>query len=201
MVDIEYETYEDRFTNLASGPSATMLVLLVSLGIQKGDTLYIYEIDSLGVRTGNYGFGTVEKIASGQFYNLPDIYNQYYINPFTLPTWTDYSAVSTVTGWSGTPTKNIWYIKVGSTVYWMATINGTANSSAKSFTLPYSASVNQMSMFTPSRNTIGGIGTNIVGSVRVQASSNVLTCFRDMQNTTYPVAGGLVIIAEGFFQV
>lgn len=52
----------------------------------------------------------------------------------------DYSATSTVTGWASFTTKVIAYKKVGKTVRVAFIINGTSNSTAVSFTLPYAAS-------------------------------------------------------------
>lgn len=51
--------------------------------------------------------------------------------------WTDYSAVSTVTGWSSFTTKTIYYKKVGNLVFVSFTIAGTSNANNAQFTLPY----------------------------------------------------------------
>lgn len=201
MAIIEYETYEDRFQDLSSGPSATMLVLLISLGIQKNDTLEIYEIDSLGVRTGNYGTGIVEKIASGQFYNLPDIYNQYYINPFTLPTWIDYSTTSTVVGWSGTPNKNIWYKIVGNTVYCRFKIFGTSNSSVATFTLPSVASASMPSLYVPIRVQNQGTFANGNGVILITPSSGTFQCYSLNNLTVFQSSNSKSIEGEFFYQI
>lgn len=50
--------------------------------------------------------------------------------------YTDYSSSSTVTGWS-TPTKKIYYKRIGKLVYVWFQISGTSNATTASFTLPY----------------------------------------------------------------
>lgn len=54
-------------------------------------------------------------------------------------TWTDYTATSTVVGWSSFTTKYIYYKKVGTSVYVMYDLVGTSNSTSTTFTLPYAA--------------------------------------------------------------
>ncbi len=51
--------------------------------------------------------------------------------------WTDYGGTSTIVGWSGTPTANIWYKKVGNLVFVNVSISGTSNATNISFTLPF----------------------------------------------------------------
>lgn len=85
MADASIDVYEDQFTNISEGPSATMLVIPISSGLTKNSTLTINEIDSLSVATGRYITGVCAAIASGEFYNLPSGYNQYYINPINPP--------------------------------------------------------------------------------------------------------------------
>jgi len=63
-----------------------------------------------------------------------------YVNTYVDGTWADYSGTSTVTGWSAFTAKQIYYKKVGKTVFVNAFISGTSNSTAISFTLPYTSS-------------------------------------------------------------
>ena len=201
MADASINVQIDQFTNLASGMSATMLVLLRSLGLEKGDTLTINEVDSSNVATGNVGFGLVEKIASGQFYNLPDIYNQYYLNPFILPTWIDYSTTSTVVGWSGAPTKNIWYKVVGDTVYCRFKIFGTSNSSAATFTLPNAASASMPSLYIPCRVQNLGLFANGNGVVLIAPSSSTFQVYVLNSLTVFSASNSKSIEGEFFYQI
>jgi hypothetical protein len=51
--------------------------------------------------------------------------------------WTDYSATSTITGWTSYTTKVIEYKKVGNLVFVNFRIAGTSNANTTSFTLPH----------------------------------------------------------------
>lgn len=53
--------------------------------------------------------------------------------------WTDYSATSTIVGWSSTTTKQFRYKQHGKTVYFAIVVAGTSNSGSISFTLPVPA--------------------------------------------------------------
>lgn len=52
----------------------------------------------------------------------------------------DYSATSTVTGWSSFTTKQIFYLKIGKLVWVEFNLAGTSNDTVAQFTLPYSRS-------------------------------------------------------------
>lgn len=69
----------DRYNAMLAGSTATLVVLPLSLGIVKGDTLQIVEVDAINVPTGNYTQGIVTKIVAGQFFSLPSAENMYYI--------------------------------------------------------------------------------------------------------------------------
>ena len=51
--------------------------------------------------------------------------------------WADYSATSTIVGWSSYTTKEIYTKKIGKTVFVAFNIQGTSDSTATTFTLPY----------------------------------------------------------------
>jgi hypothetical protein len=59
--------------------------------------------------------------------------------------WTDYSATSTITGWSSFTTKKILYKKVGKLVVVHFHLEGTSNSASSSLTLPYQVVSNMRS--------------------------------------------------------
>ncbi len=54
-------------------------------------------------------------------------------------TWTDYSATSTIVGWSSFTTKKIYYKKIGKRVFGSVFLSGTSNSTSITFTLPYTS--------------------------------------------------------------
>jgi hypothetical protein len=61
------------------------------------------------------------------------------LNMVTVVNWTDYSATSTITGWSSYTTKSIFYARdVKKRVYVQFHIRGTSDTQTVQFTLPYS---------------------------------------------------------------
>jgi len=58
------------------------------------------------------------------------------INLLDPTDWVDYSATSTIVGWSSFTTKIIKYRVLGKQVFVYCVINGTSNSTTTSFTLP-----------------------------------------------------------------
>jgi len=50
--------------------------------------------------------------------------------------WTDYSATSTIVGWSSFTIKNIYYKKIGTLVFCSFALQGVSNSTTTTFTLP-----------------------------------------------------------------
>jgi hypothetical protein len=61
--------------------------------------------------------------------------------------WTDYSATSTIVGWSSYTTKQIYYKKIGKTVFVSYYLGGASNSTATSFTLPDNSAASPTSVY------------------------------------------------------
>jgi len=59
----------------------------------------------------------------------------------TVARWTDYSATSTIVGWSSFTTKNIYYARIGNLVFVDINLVGTSNDTITSFTVPYVSAV------------------------------------------------------------
>ena len=56
----------------------------------------------------------------------------------TSVAWTDYSATSTIVGWTSYTTKEIWYKKIGKIVFVTFHIAGTSDDTVANFTVPFS---------------------------------------------------------------
>lgn len=56
----------------------------------------------------------------------------------TIEGWTDYSATSTIVGWSSYVVKLIYYLRINNLVYIQYRLTGTSNSATVTFTLPFS---------------------------------------------------------------
>jgi hypothetical protein len=94
-----------------------------NLGTVHGTTLLI---DHIGEHTGSHSI-----VLDNNVVISADVYTT---------AWTDYAATSTIVGWSGSPTKLIYYKKVGKLVFVQFEIFGTSDNAGATFTLPYDMS-------------------------------------------------------------
>lgn len=115
--------------------------------------------------------------------------------------WTDYGGTSTIVGWSGTPTANIWYKKVGNIVFVMFAISGTSNSTSATFSLPY-ASFNG----TGARITVSGRGMDN-GSwllnpamIYMEPNLSVLTVYKDLGANGWTASGNKQVHGQFWFE-
>lgn len=78
--------------------------------------------------------------------------------------YTDYSSTSTVVGWSGfdSNAKQIWYKKIGKTVFVWFYISGTSNSATHTFTLPFAMYNHPINLMSSIQIYSGSAGTGIV---------------------------------------
>lgn len=88
-----------------------------------------------------------------------------------LGNWIDYGPNSTIVGWAGTPTANLWYRKVGSLVFLNLYIDGTSNSSSSNFTMPYTS--------------------------KASANFNVRAGMEVQDNSTWQTTPGMVLVDAG----
>lgn len=99
-------------------------------------------------------------------------------------TWSDYSATSTIVGWSSITSKKIYYKTVGDIVFVSFRIQGTSNSVLANFTLPFSAAAglnfggicwnatnNDLVVSTPCSFEMGA-GSNTVSALNGVGSGN-----------------------------
>ena len=84
MAVVEFELKYNQYTAIEDRKWSTMLVLPLSLGISKKDTVKGYALGPDNVRNGFYFEGLVSSISAGLFYNLPKTDNQYYITNLTF---------------------------------------------------------------------------------------------------------------------
>lgn len=88
----------------------------------------------------------------------------------------NYSNTSTVTGWSSTTTKNIYYKKTGKLINVWFAISGTSNSTSTTFTLPYSVSSGTGTFFlTRQMNNSGSyeVGTGFMSGSNMYARNTI----------------------------
>jgi hypothetical protein len=97
---------------------------------------------------------------------------------------TDYSSVSTIVGFSAYTTKLIHYRRIGKMVLVRFTLAGTSNSTALSFTVPYTSDGDGMNTDTITRgaDNSGAAGITLT---RLPAGSNIVTCYKDVTGATW----------------
>jgi hypothetical protein len=106
--------------------------------------------------------------------------------------WTDYSATSTVTGWSAFTTKKIYYTKIGKLVLAAFSIIGTSNTTGASFTLPFT-SANTTVGFIGSGGQIqdnGGAVDTTASLVMLPADSATVSIYRTLSGSNTFTASG-----------
>lgn len=116
----------------------------------------------------------------------------------TKNSWVDYSATSTIVGWSSFTTKLIYYYIVGDIATVMVHLDGTSNSATTSITLPFTqTSIAMISINT--RFTNNGIASATAGRVTCALGSNVAVFTIDGLGTAFTSANQKLILAT--FQV
>lgn len=102
-------------------------------------------------------------------------------------TWVDYSATSTVVGWSSFTTKKISYKIIDNAMIIDFNIEGVSSLGTASFTIPFNAS---SATFVLSAYIINlGSASSNPGRISSANGSNVITVQRDGQNTAFTSSG------------
>ncbi len=110
---------------------------------------------------------------------------------------TDYSAMSTITGWSSLTKKLIFYKQIGKSVFVQFELAGTSNSMQVSFTLPHTTTANPNEVTFP----IVAIDNGSIVNTPVGyflGGSNIFACFKDVYGTTWTASGNKLV--RGMFE-
>ena len=116
--------------------------------------------------------------------------------------WTDYSAKSTIVGWttSGRDAR-IYYKKIGNTVFFAFYIDGTSNATSVSFTLPYSIVTpmsNAMHFFLSVAYDNGTLITNTV--CRTKIIGNTITCYANMGSGVWTNINEKIVQGQSWYE-
>lgn len=112
--------------------------------------------------------------------------------------WTDYSATSTVTGWSSYTTKAISYSRVGNLVYVAFFISGTSNSATTSFTLPHTSALGLTLYVSLGRAMDNGAYLD-KGMMGLSNGAAVVNCYTAMAGTAFTASGSKVVAGEFWY--
>ena len=114
--------------------------------------------------------------------------------------WADYSATSTIVGWTSFTTKNIYAKKIGKTVIVLFYIGGTSNATSATFTLPYAIESASAPILNPLIKAQDNTGTVVVGIAT--GSSSTITTYKDLASgsTSWTNSGTKTIAGQFFYQ-
>lgn len=120
---------------------------------------------------------------------------------FYTVAWTNYFATSTKIGWSSFATQQyILYKKVGKLVFVQYDIDGTSNSVATTFTLPYTLSSLGAGAFGALYTTDAGAAQAGPGWCQINNGASLATFYKDWTGLAWTAAGYKRIYGEVFFQ-
>lgn len=116
-------------------------------------------------------------------------------------TWTDYSATSTIVGWSSFIYKQIYYKVLGSLVFVAFELSGTSNATSISFTLPY-ASKAAPGQIGGAWNQAGdnGVALTTAGCFYMPAGGSLVYCYKDMNVSTWTNTNAKYVIGQFFYE-
>jgi|GEM_PF-6237195 len=143
-------------------------------------TFYSNNAEAMRItKGGNVGIGSTapaEKLeVAGAINATGDIY--------TAP-WTDYSASSTIKGWSSFSSKKIFIKKIGKTVFVSFFLDGQSNATGVSFTVPYTAASSLPGVIGCAATTDNGVDTTTGGLIVLSGGSNTVYVGLDMKSLT-----------------
>lgn len=110
--------------------------------------------------------------------------------------WIDYSATSTVVGWSSFTTKIIKYRVIGKQLFCIFYLDGTSNSVNTTFTLP-----NNAITFNELAGRYANNGAVTAGYARITNASNVITFLNSIISLTWTASGTKTISGQFFYEI
>ena len=111
--------------------------------------------------------------------------------------WADYSATSTVVGWSSFVAKQVYIKKIGKTVFVQYSITGTSDSVTTTFTVPYTISMPANSI-TLGRTYDGTSRAAIIGITA--GGTNVITLNKDIDGAAFANSGDKYCYGQFWYQ-
>lgn len=113
--------------------------------------------------------------------------------------YTDYSAISTITGWSSFTSKVLYYKKIGKLMFVWWDLRGTSNATTVTFTLPFTAA-NTVSHRICADTTDNGTRTTTGGEGVLPGNTATLQVYKDMSQATWTNSGTKETMGMIFYQ-
>jgi hypothetical protein len=114
--------------------------------------------------------------------------------------YADYSASSTLSGWSAFTTKKIYYKKIGKFVFVWFQIDGTSNNSTASFTLPYTSANTGYEIYGSCRGYNNGADQTAPGMLHMDPNSATVNCYKDWTSAGFTASGRKIVIGQFVYQ-
>jgi len=121
------------------------------------------------------------------------------INILDPTDWIDYSATSTIVGWSSFTTKVIKYRIIGKQLFCIYNFNGTSNSTTVTFTLPNNIASSNLRSFGFSIDNGVTIGSNLVSQ---NSGSNLINVYKDnFAVNVWTASGSKLAYGQFFYEI
>lgn len=116
--------------------------------------------------------------------------------------WTDYSATSTIVGWSSFTYKKIMYKRIGKLIFVSFYLDGTSDSTSATFTLPYNADTTALNTVEFAiRATDNGAAGLHMGFGDLSTPANKVWCYPDNSGgTAWTASGRKYVVGQFFYQ-
>ena len=158
----------------------------------------IFQYLTTGVDTLADNCVTTSKILDGSVTSAKILAGVIAANVESVP-WTDYSGISTVGGWAAGVTSEIYYKKIGHTVFVNFNITGVSNANSCVFTLPYISAAGTGIAAPGLGMDAGALVINPTSITLAAASLNVII-WKDYTGALWNVAGAKIISGQFWYQ-
>jgi len=115
--------------------------------------------------------------------------------------WTDYSATSTIVGWSSFTTKLIYYKKIGNTVLVNVNILGVSNTTGVTLTVPYTSKNTTNQIYFGCSYAIDSGSATTGGVLVLPANSAVVTGYSTVAGAAWTNSGNKAIHGQFWYEV
>lgn len=103
--------------------------------------------------------------------------------------WADYSATSTIVGWTSISSKAIYTKKIGKIVFVAFEITGTSNANSVTFTIPYTNNSVLISQGASGQCSDNSSNLTTPALIYLPANSAIVNMFKDFSGATWTTSG------------
>lgn len=114
--------------------------------------------------------------------------------------WIDYSATSTIVGWSSFTVKEIWILIIGDTLFCQFYLNGTSNSTTTSFTINNN-NPNFTFINVGAYALDAGVSQTTSGRLVINNASNNVVCTKNGGGIAFTATGTKTIAGQFIMKI